>query len=100
MLDICTGTFILASAGLLDGREATTHHDLLGHLEKVAPKARVCERRVVDGGKILTSGGIASGIDLSLHVVSKFLGEVHARRTARHIGYHWLGKQVHPAAVT
>lgn len=69
VLGICTGAFILASAGLLDGRKATTQHDLLNHLEEIAPKARVCERRVVAGGKILTSGGIPPGMDLSLHVV-------------------------------
>ena len=90
VLGICTGAFILASAGLLDGLEVTTHHELLDHLEEIAPQATVCEQRVVDGGKILTSGGIAPGIDLSLHVVSKLLGEAHARRTARYIGYPWL----------
>ncbi len=66
VLGICTGAFILASAGLLDGLEVTTHHERLDHLEEIAPKATVCEQRVVDGGKILTSGGIAPGIDLSL----------------------------------
>ncbi len=90
VLGICTGAFILASAGLLDGLEVTTHHELLDHLEEIAPKATVGEQRVVDGGKILTSGGIAPGIDLSLHVVSKLLGEAHAQRTARYIGYPWL----------
>ncbi len=91
VLGICTGAFIMASAGLLDGLEVTTHHELLDHLEEIAPQATVCEhKRVVDGGKILTSGGISPGIDLSLHVVSKLLGEAHAERTARYIGYPWL----------
>lgn len=91
VLGICTGAFIMAAAGLLDGHEVTTHHELLDHLEEIAPKATVGEhKRVVDGGKILTSGGIAPGIDLSLHVVSKLLGEAHAQRTARYLGYPWL----------
>ena len=47
---------------------------------------------IISGGKILTSGGISPGIDLSLHVVSKLLGEAHAQRTARYIGYPWLVK--------
>ncbi len=83
VLGICTGAFILASAGLLDGLEVTTHHELLDHLEEIAPKATVCEQRVVDGGKILTLGGIAPGIDLSLSLRWRKGGSGRPRIPAR-----------------
>jgi putative intracellular protease/amidase len=90
-LSVCTGAFILARAGLLDGLEANTHWFRLGELQKAAPQARVLEkRRYVDNGKIITSAGVSAGIDAALHVVARLLGEPAARFTAeKALEYTW-----------
>jgi transcriptional regulator GlxA family with amidase domain len=90
-LSVCTGAFILARAGLLDGLEAVTHWFRLGQLQKAAPLARVLEkRRYVDNGKIITSAGVSAGIDAALHTVARLLGEPVARFTAeKALEYTW-----------
>lgn len=88
VLSVCTGSLLLAEAGLLEGLEATTHHDALGRLEEAAPAARVVRgRRFVDNGKVVTSGGVSAGIDASLHVVDRLLGPDAARETAAILEY-------------
>src|SRR5262249_12083006 len=63
MFSVCTGAFVLADLGLLDGKEATTHWSALKGLEKF-PKVKVCsDRRVADNGKIVTAAGVSAGID-------------------------------------
>lgn len=90
VLSVCTGALMLAKAGLLDGLEATTHHGAIDLLRKVAPRTIVhTDRRYVDNGKIILSAGISAGIDMSLYVVSRLLGEERARETARHMEYDW-----------
>ena len=90
VLSVCTGAFLLARAGLLDGKEATTHWGSIDRLRKAAPKATVyADRRVVDNGKIVTAAGVSAGIDASLHVVARLLGEPAARDTARYMEYRW-----------
>jgi transcriptional regulator GlxA family with amidase domain len=90
VLSVCTGSLLLGKAGLLDGREAATHHLALDLLRQTAPRATVREGcRFVDTGKIVTSAGIAAGIDAALHVVARLLGKDHAERTARHMEYPW-----------
>jgi len=90
VLSVCTGSLILARAGLLNGREATTHHDALDLLKEHAPTTQVHGGCVfVESGPIITSAGIASGIDMSLHVVSKLHGEELARKTADQMEYPW-----------
>lgn len=90
VLSVCTGALLLARAGLLDGREATTHHGAFDLLREIAPTATVHEdRRYVDNGKIVTSAGIAAGIDASLHVVARLLGRGVAEATAHHMEYLW-----------
>ena len=87
---VCTGAFLLAKAGLLDGKEATTHWGSIDRLRTAAPKATVhADRRVVDNGKVITTAGVSAGIDGSLHVVSRLLGEQAAKDTARHMEYRW-----------
>lgn len=87
---VCTGAFLLAKAGLLDGKEATTHWESIERLRSAAPKAKVyADRRVVDNGKIVTAAGVSAGIDASLHVVGRLLGEQVAKDTARYMEYHW-----------
>lgn len=93
ILSVCTGSFVLAAAGLLDHQRATTHHLRYDILRQTAPTCQVIEnQRVVDEGKIITSGGIAAGIDMSLHVVGKLLGEAVAEETARYMEYPYRMK--------
>ena len=74
----------MAAAGLLDQRSSTTHHQLLGKLQDLAPLARVEQNCVfVDDGNICTSAGISAGIDLSLHLLSEHWGAVTAAKVAR-----------------
>ena len=90
VMSVCTGALLLAKAGLLDGLEATTHHVGFDLLREIAPTATVHEDvRFVDNGKIITSAGIAAGIDMSLHVVERLLGPDAAAETARHMEYPW-----------
>lgn len=90
VLSVCTGSLLLAKAGLLDNLEATTHHLALDLLRKVAPQTTVhADRRFVDNGKVVTSAGVAAGIDMSLYVVGRLLGEETARTTAKHMEYPW-----------
>lgn len=90
VLSVCTGAFLLAEAGLLDGREATTHWGSIAALKQAAPRTVVHEgRRFVASGKIVTAAGVSAGIDGSLHVVEKLLGQEAARSTARYMEYNW-----------
>ena len=84
VVSICTGAFALAAAGLLDGLSATTHWRDIDELAKRFPQVTV-DRSVlyVDNGQVLTSAGIASGIDLCLHIVRRDLGAAVANRLAR-----------------
>ena len=81
---VCAGAFALAAAGLLNGRRATTHHDVQDELARRHPTVQVVRDVlfVVDG-RIATSAGIASGIDLALHLVAADHGPAVAARVAR-----------------
>ncbi|MBF4997417.1 DJ-1/PfpI family protein [Nocardia sp. BSTN01] len=83
---ICTGAFLLAAAGLLDGRTATTHWVLADQLAAEYPAVTVDPSILfVDNGKVLTSAGVAAGLDLCLHLVRRDRGAVVAADTARMI---------------
>ena len=86
VVSICTGAFALAAAGLLDGRRATTHWrhaaDLAARYPAVAVEPDVL---YVDEGRVLTSAGVASGIDLCLHIVRLDHGARVANRIARRV---------------
>jgi putative intracellular protease/amidase len=87
---VCTGAFVYAEIGLLDGHEATTHWGSIAALRREAPKARVVEnRRFVDNGRVVTTAGVSAGIDGALHVVARLLGRAAADRTARYMEYLW-----------
>ena len=89
---ICTGSFLLAEAGLLDGLESTTHWASIERMRKTYPKIKVMQdkRFLVSGqGRIVTSAGIAAGIDMSLFLVSELIGEESARNTAHYMEYPW-----------
>jgi transcriptional regulator GlxA family with amidase domain len=89
-VSVCTGAFILAKAGLLDGKEATTWYGMLDKFEKDFPKVRVRRgNRFVDNGKIVTTAGVSAGIDGSLHVVARLLGSQVAGETAQYMEYRW-----------
>jgi transcriptional regulator GlxA family with amidase domain len=88
VMSVCTGAFLLAKLGLLDGLRATTHHECLGDLRALAPAATLdATARFHDNGKILTAAGISAGIDCSLHVVARLLGPAAAAATARYMEY-------------
>ena len=91
ILSVCTGALLLAKAGLLDGLEATTHHGAIDLLRQTAPDAAVVHegRRFVDNGRVVCSAGIAAGIDMSLHVVGRLLGQEVAVKTAQQMEYPW-----------
>jgi transcriptional regulator GlxA family with amidase domain len=87
-LSVCTGSLILAKAGLLEGKAATTHFKTIDALRNISQKITVKENiRFVDEGNIITSAGISAGIDMSLHVVRKLLGKDAADETAQYMQY-------------
>ncbi|MCP9963237.1 DJ-1/PfpI family protein [Streptomyces somaliensis] len=89
---ICTGAFLLASTGALDGRPAATHREDREELARRWPDVRVrTDVRWVDDGDIVTSAGISAGIDASLHIVSRLVGARLAHRTADQMEYAWTG---------
>jgi len=84
---VCTGALLLARAGLLDGRRATTHWGAFGLLTSLARDVTLDrEARFVDDG-VMTSAGVASGMDLALHIVETLVGREVADETARYIEY-------------
>ena len=92
MASVCTGSFLLAEAGLLDGLESTTHWASIERMRKAYPKVQIMQgkRFIVSGqGRIVASAGIAAGIDMSLFLVSELVGEETARNTAHYMEYPW-----------
>ena len=93
MLSVCTGAFVLAEAGLLDGSAATTHHFGQETLASLYPRIKVVrDRRYVDNGKFITAGGVSAGIDAALHVVEKLAGRDVAEWTAN----EWMEYRRYP----
>ena len=87
---VCTGAFLLAQAGLLGGKQVTTHWEDQHELQLRFPELRVlADRRWVDEGKIVTSGGISAGIDMSLHLVERCVNRTLAQRVARQMEFDW-----------
>ncbi len=87
---VCTGSFLLAQAGLLEEKSATTHWEDVGDLKAMFPSLTVIEhQRWVDQGSIVTSAGISAGIDMSLHLVERLCGRELALRTARQMDFDW-----------
>lgn len=87
---VCTGSFLLAQAGLLEGRRATTHWEDIDDLKTMFPSLDVIDdQRWVDEGPIVTSAGISAGIDMSLHLVARLCGRQLALDTARQMDFEW-----------
>lgn len=88
LMSVCTGAFVLAQAGLLDGHAVTTHHGSFTTLAMQYPHLTVKRgARFVDEGRIATSAGLSAGIDLALHVVARYYGFETARQTAYYMEY-------------
>jgi len=84
LVSICTGGYVLAAAGYLDGRPATTHWASADHFQRLFPRVRVdADVLFVDDGDVLTSAGVAAGIDLCLHIVRRDHGTAVANQVAR-----------------
>jgi putative intracellular protease/amidase len=89
-LTVCSGAFVPAKMGLLDGATATTWYGAIESLRTAAPKTTVQSgRRFVDNGAIITTAGVSAGIDGALHTVARLAGRAVADRTARYMEYHW-----------
>ncbi|MER7836325.1 helix-turn-helix domain-containing protein [Streptomyces sp. NPDC096040] len=84
LASICTGVYVLAAAGYLDGRPATTHWAEADHLQRLFPQVKVdADVLFIDDGDVLTSAGVAAGIDLCLHMVRRDHGTAVANEVAR-----------------
>lgn len=88
LTSVCTGSMLLGKAGLLDGLRATTHWRSLDWMRETFPDVIVeDDLHVVEDGDVITSAGISAGIDMALHVVTRYYGESVARATARDMEY-------------
>lgn len=88
VMSVCTGSLILAKAGLLKGLRATTHFQVFDLLAELEPEVEIVKTdRFTDNGKILTSAGVSAGIDMSLYVVGLLYGKEKALNTAAYIEY-------------
>ena len=91
-MSVCTGAFVLASTGLLNGKPATTHHSSYRSFEMQFPQVKVQRGvRFVEDGNLASSGGLSSGIDLALHVVDRYFGRKVATETAYDLEYQGQG---------
>jgi len=85
---VCTGAILIGATGLLNGKNATTHHLALKMLQDNYPDIRVVsENKVVQDGNIITSGGVSSGINMALYLVENIIGKSTADRTAKTIEF-------------
>jgi putative intracellular protease/amidase len=90
VMSVCNGAFFLAKAGLLDGLQATTTFSLIAKLKEAAPKTRVVDDvRYVDNGKFITTAGLSSGIEGSLHLIERLYGKGMAQMAAVGMEYNW-----------
>lgn len=88
---ICSGAILLAEAGVLTNKKATTHPFAYEYMEKSYSDIEVVrDVRFIDNGNVLTSGGVSAGIDMSLYLVGKLLGEEMAKTTAATIVYPYF----------
>jgi putative intracellular protease/amidase/YHS domain-containing protein len=91
-MSVCTGAFLLAKTGLLKGKPATTHHHAYADLAMQYPDIQVRRgARFVETGNLASSGGLSSGIDLSLRVVERYFGRAVATQTADYLEYQGQG---------
>lgn len=92
VMSVCTGAFLLAATGLIDGQTAATHHEYFEPFAEKYPTVRLVKgRRFVDNGKFVSAGGLTSGIDAALHVVSRYYGEAQAKGVAEYMEHDGEG---------
>ena len=89
VMSVCTGAFILGKAGLLSGQTATATYGMVDDLLDFPNVKVVHDQRFVDNGKIMTTGGLTSGIDGALHLISRLLGLGAAQSAALNMEYDW-----------
>ncbi|MGZ5134181.1 MAG: DJ-1/PfpI family protein [Flavitalea sp.] len=90
ILSVCNGVRLLAKTGALDGMTATSHFRAVDNLAKEFPKVKMVKgKRFVDNGRIITTEGVSAGIDGSLYLVSKILGNEVAKAVALQMMYNW-----------
>jgi len=85
---VCTGALLLAKAGLLDGKRATTHWGAIGALKSINKNIQVIDNRRIVNDEIITSAGVSSGIDMAFMIVENLYGEQVASDTAKYIEFH------------
>jgi transcriptional regulator GlxA family with amidase domain len=84
LMCVCAGSLLAAKAGVLAGRECTTHHEHIDDLAQIEPTATVHANRIfVEDGRVFTSAGVTAGLDLTLHVIGQQLGHQVAATVAR-----------------
>lgn len=86
---VCTGAMLLAAGGLLRGRPAITHHGAIEELRSAG--AEIVQQRVVDDGRIITAGGVTSGLDMALWLVERFAGAKISNAVAEEMEYERQG---------
>lgn len=87
---VCTGAFLLAKAGLLKSKAATTHWEDINDLNEMFPDIIIKKKvRWVDEGSVVTAAGISAGIDMSLHLISRVVNEDLAILTAKQMEFEW-----------
>ncbi len=89
LASVCTGAMLIAAAGLLDDRRATTHHGAVEELRQCG--TQIVNARIVDDGDIVTAGGITSAIDLGLYLVERFASRALADQCAKNLEYERRG---------
>ena len=95
VMSVCTGAFILAQSGLIDGKQATTHHEFFDRFAEKFPKVTLKRGlRFVEEQKFASAGGLTSGIDLALRVVERYFGTATAEKTAFYMEYQSKGWMV------
>ncbi len=88
LTSVCTGALVLADAGLLDGRPATTHWATLDRLAELGREIEIRpDARFVDDGPVVTAAGVSAGIDVALHLVARLHSVERAREVRRYIQY-------------
>jgi putative intracellular protease/amidase/YHS domain-containing protein len=91
-MSVCTGAFVLAKTGLLEGKSATTYHGAFGRFAMTFPNIELKRgARFVENGNLATAGGLSSGIDLALRVVERYYGRDVAQKTAYNLEYQGQG---------
>lgn len=89
LVGICTGSFLLAKASLLDGKQCTTHHSVKNSLQKQFPKVNVVSDCIfVEDNQVITTAGVTAGLDVALEIIDRYFGQELAIKVARDLVIH------------